>query len=118
MTAEALLCRQYIGWKKSHPGLKSGVTYLLTNLPRKNRLDMYYCYYATQVMHHMGGAAWNTWNDAMRQTLIETQESTGHQAGSWTPRLGHDLRGGRIYMTALVICTLEVYYRHMPLYGK
>jgi len=26
-------------------------------------------------------------------------------------------KGGRLYCTALAVMTLEVYYRHMPLYG-
>jgi hypothetical protein len=50
------------------------------------------------------------------------QEQSGHPAGSWAPRGGaiggdHDTReGGRIYMTSLALCTLEVYYRYLPLY--
>ena len=27
-------------------------------------------------------------------------------------------KGGRLYCTSLAAQTLEVYYRHMPLYGK
>ncbi len=116
MTAEGLLCRQYTGWKRNHAGLKSGVEYLLQNLPDKNRPNIYYWYYATQVMHHMGGEAWNKWNDVMRKLLVDTQELKGHSAGSWNFTQGHDASGGRLYATALAICSLEVYYRHMPLY--
>jgi len=38
---------------------------------------------------------------------------------SWSPHGadGHN-RGGRIYMTSLALLTLEVYYRHLPLYDK
>ena len=32
------------------------------------------------------------------------------------PRGGFAHRGGRLYMTSLAVCTLEVYYRHLPLY--
>jgi hypothetical protein len=120
MTAEALLCRQYGGWPQNHPGLVDGVRFLLADhLPRNNeRVNMYYVYYATQVMHHMGGDAWSTWNYQVRDILVDTQETKGHQAGSWTPVVGHDESGGRLYMTALAVCTLEVYYRHMPLYRQ
>lgn len=45
------------------------------------------------------------------------QDRVGHEAGSWRPRGNHDLMGGCLYMTALAACTLEVYYRHLPLYG-
>jgi hypothetical protein len=122
MTAEALLCRQYAGWPQDHPGLADGVSYLLENhlptLRDKRTQNLYYIYYATQVMHHMGGRSWEEWNDRIRDLLIDTQETRGHAAGSWTPRVGHDEAGGRLYQTALAVCTLEVYYRHLPLYRQ
>ncbi len=120
MTAEALLCRQYAGWPQDHPGLVDGVHYLLnSHLPRpKDRMNLYYVYYATQVMHHMGGQSWEEWNYAVRDILVDAQETKGHAAGSWTPRVGHDEAGGRLYQTSLAVCTLEVYYRHLPLYRQ
>ena len=121
MTAEGLLCREYLGWPRDHAGLGEGVKYLMQHLPNKNEQNIYYWYYGTQVLHHLGGDDWDKWNQAIRDTLLETQETVGHAAGSWTPRGGvnggHDVRtGGRIYMTALAVCTLEVYYRHLPIY--
>jgi hypothetical protein len=117
MTAEGLLCRQYSGWRHNHPVLKNGVDELLKNhLPTANNVYMYYWYYGTQVMHHMGGDHWRGWNKALRDLLVSLQSNDGHEAGSWAPGGGHDPQGGRLYMTALAVCTLEVYYRHMPLY--
>jgi hypothetical protein len=122
MTAEGLLCRQYLGWPASHQGLREGVDHLLENhLPNKYEPNIYYWYYGTQVMHHVGGEPWERWNNAMREALVELQVREGHEAGSWTPEGGiHgglDVNsGGRIYMTALAICSLEVYYRHLPIY--
>jgi len=55
MTAEALLCRQYLGWMHDDPRLRGGVDLLLRNLINYDEQDLYYWYYATQVMHHMGG---------------------------------------------------------------
>lgn len=123
MTAEALLCRQYLGWSHDEPGLRWGVEYLLDRLPDAEKPNVYYWYYATQVMHHYGGQEWEKWNRKMRQMLVDLQETKGHAAGSWAPRGrgvngGLSERGGRIYMTALAICILEVYYRHMPIYGR
>jgi hypothetical protein len=124
MTAEGLLCREYLGWPKDHPGLQTGVQLLLhDHLPDRRSSNIYLWYYATQVMHHLGGEEWETWNSAIRTALLEMQETQGHEAGSWDPRGGvstigrHDMQaGGRIYMTSLAICTLEVYYRHLPIY--
>lgn len=118
MTAQALLARQYLGWPKDHPGLRDGARFLLENHPpSKEEPDVYYWYYATQVMHHLGGDLWRQWNARMRRVLCDTQEAEGHEAGSWDPEGPFANRGGRLFMTSLAVCTLEVYYRHMPLYA-
>ncbi len=93
-----------------------GGDYLVGNLPNRISGDFYYWYYATQVMHNLGGDHWEQWNVAMRDLLVNTQEQHGHAAGSWPPMAGHDHSGGRLYATALAACILEVYYRHLPLY--
>jgi hypothetical protein len=122
MTAEGLLCRQYLGWHQDNPGLREGINALVqTFLPDKRRPNVYYWYYATQVIHHVGGEPWKRWNAAVREALLALQESEGHPAGSWAPRGGaigdiDTQTGGRIYMTSLALCTLEVYYRYLPLY--
>jgi len=119
MTAEALLCRQYLGWPKDHPGLKDGAKWLLENhLPDRKKPNVYYWYYGTQMMHHLGGSRWEKWNERMRQVLVDMQEKNGPAAGSWAPCGPFGDRGGRIYMTSLAACILEVYYRHMSLYRK
>ncbi|MCE9604738.1 MAG: terpene cyclase/mutase family protein [Planctomycetia bacterium] len=117
MTAEGLLCRLYSGWRTNFPPLVNGVDWLLkSHLPTAENINMYYCYYATQVMHHIGGDRWKKWNERTRKVLVELQATEGHMAGSWAPMEIHDRVGGRLYMTALAVCTLEVYYRHLPLY--
>ena len=117
MTAEGLLCRLYSGWRTDFPPLLHGADWLLKNhLPSEDDSNMYYWYYATQAMHHIGGERWRTWNERMRPLLIELQNKEGHQLGSWQPIGNHDRMGGRLYMTALAVCTLEVYYRHLPIY--
>ncbi len=124
MIAEGLLCREYLGWPADHPGLVEGSKHLLKHLPKASKPNIYYWYYATQTMHHLGGEEWETWNTAARDTLIELQSDKGHEAGSWDPvggaiNGGHDVHaGGRLYMTSLAICTLEVYYRHLPIYRR
>jgi len=52
MTAVGALCRQYMGVNPRNPGLLSGVKKLRQNPPGKTG-NIYYEYYATQVMHHM-----------------------------------------------------------------
>lgn len=123
-TAVGLLCRMYLGWTRDQPALGEGVAYLASIGPSPQ--NMYYNYYATQVLHHWGGDEWEKWNAAMRDQLVSTQDHTGHAAGSWSP-LNDDgsardphgsAAGGRLYTTCLSILTLEVYYRHLPLYQR
>jgi hypothetical protein len=126
MTAEGLLCRQYLGWQKSHPALLDGVSYLVQpdNLPSwtAGKRNVYYWYYATQVLHNMQGPAWDTWNNKLRDEIVRNQNKTGKLSGSWHPTqpkgdpFENADKAGRLYITAMCILTLEVYYRHMPLY--
>ncbi|HEY0983283.1 prenyltransferase/squalene oxidase repeat-containing protein [Schlesneria sp.] len=115
MTAVGLLSRMYLEWK-DNGRLAAGVRLLDEHGPDYN--DMYYNYYATQVMHHWGGAEWDRWNLVMRERLIRTQIQEGHATGSWDVADYHGRGGGRLYMTTLALLTLEVYYRHLPLYQK
>jgi hypothetical protein len=119
MTAEALLCRQYLGWKRDDERLLKGVAYILEHPIGQSNNDVYYWYYATQVCHHMEGEAWRRWNEAMKRELPARQEKSGAESGSWSPR--HDEWGaqyGRLYTTCLSTYNLEVYYRHLPIYTK
>lgn len=119
MTAEALLCRVYLGWKRSEPGLGEGVRWLIeSHAPSASEPDFYYWYYGTQTLHHFGGPEWEKWNLAMREILVSTQEKSGQNAGSWPPRDQHAQTGGRIYTTSLAVCSLEVYYRHLPVFRQ
>ncbi len=79
--AIGLLCRMYLGWKHDHPGLLQGCTQLSQRGPLEGQ--MYYNYYATQVLHHFGGEEWKQWNARMRDSLVGAQSKQGHTAGSW-----------------------------------
>ena len=119
MTAEAILCRYYLGHGRNASTIDTGINHLIDkHLPNRSGENIYYLYYGTQVMHHYGGPEWDLWNDQMRELLISTQHSNGHRRGSWTPKENHDRQGGRLYATAMAICCLEVYYRHLPIFRK
>ncbi|MEM8734558.1 MAG: hypothetical protein AAGG44_10075, partial [Planctomycetota bacterium] len=79
--------------------------------------SVYYWYYATQVMHHVGGTLGDRWNVAMKATIPARQAKAGKEAGSWSPNKdAFGASGGRLYVTCLNIYCLEVYYRHLALY--
>jgi hypothetical protein len=129
MSAVGLLCREYLGWGPKNPTLAAGVENLKKNAPTKGRGNIYYFYYATQVVHFFGGEDWTAWNlgakaadgsrrQGMRDILIDTQDNTPAPTnGSWPADPDQTGRaGGRLTCTCLSLLTLEVYYRHLPLY--
>ncbi|MEZ6117017.1 MAG: hypothetical protein R3C28_10655 [Pirellulaceae bacterium] len=126
MTAVGLLMRLYTGWSRDKAEMMAGADYLLENLPsvemedNASQRDTYYWYYATQVMFHMRGEYWEKWNQALHPLLVDTQIIEGPLAGSWDPFYPVADRwaphGGRLYVTTLNLLSLEVYYRHLPIY--
>ena len=125
MTAVGLLMRMYTGWRRDHPAMIRGADYLSQRLPAIGsptdpQRDTYYWYYATQVMFHMRGEYWDRWQDQLHPLLVTSQEQEGPLAGSWDPDRPLTDRwapyGGRLYVTTLNLLSLEVYYRHLPIY--
>jgi Squalene-hopene cyclase C-terminal domain/Prenyltransferase and squalene oxidase repeat len=121
MSAEALLVRQYLGWPRDTPALIDGVKGVSNHLLKDPERNIYYWYYATQLLHNMQNAAWKEWNPRVRNGLVKIQVvGDGCDNGSWDPnqptpdRWGGSM--GRHYTTAMSILTLEVYYRYLPLY--
>ena len=125
MTAESMLMRMYLGRKREDPQLIEGAEYLMANLPADGTPEeplrnCYYWYYATQVMFQMQGPYWTAWNERFRPLLQNSQESAGDLTGSWHPSKPVQDRwgaaAGRMYVTAMHLLMLEVYYRHLPLF--
>jgi hypothetical protein len=121
MSAVGLLCRQYLqSWGPQNIRMIKGVENHIKAQGFKAK-DMYYSYYATQVMHHFGGQAWKDWNDKMRAVLVRDQDKSGtSMKGSWSSErtAAHNPAGGRMMATSLSLLTLEVYYRYLPLYYR
>jgi hypothetical protein len=155
LTAVGLLCRYYVdGWGPNNAGMAEGSiglfgapkadaanTITKTDRTRAPRLlaqvkanpgmpEMYYYYYATQVVHFFGGQEWQEWNEGpkdatgkrlggMRDWLVTVQSKNGNDTGSWNPDPGTiGSHCGRVGSTCLSLLTLEVYYRHLPLYKR
>ncbi len=121
MSAEALLVRQYLGWPRESKDLSKGVKNVSTHLLKDGERNIYYWYYATQLLHNMQNLAWKDWNPRVRNALVAMQiGGSGCDRGSWDPnkplrdRWGGEI--GRLYTTSMSIMTLEVYYRYLPLY--
>ncbi|WP_439628072.1 hypothetical protein [Gemmata sp.] len=137
-TATGLLCRYLIdGWGPDNAGMMEGVFGLMPRAPAagpgsapKRIDDVYFLYHATQVVRYFEGDEWETWNRGpkgalgvrtlgTRDWLVGLQHMDGDEAGSFDPDaawVGKHL--GRLGTTAFAVLTLEVYYRHLPLYKR
>ncbi len=132
-TAIGLLCRYYAdGWRAATPGFAEGTAGLFRRAPDAaggHPLDLYYYYYATQVVRFHGGDEWRDWNEGRKQPdgtrkggmpdwLIKLQNRTPADRGSWDPEPGwFGQHCGRLGTTAVCLLTLEVYYRYAPEQG-
>ncbi len=124
-SAVGLLCRQYLGWGPRQPAMRKGIEQLLKpeSFPSKTAPNIYFLFYATQVMHHAGGKYWEAWNPKTRDLLLDLQDQgttpgLAHQKGSFSPRGdAYAKQGGRLMFTSLALVTLESYYYTVPLYG-
>jgi hypothetical protein len=117
MTAEAWVCRQFLGVGGPGPASSEAARHLLRNESDRGPTNIYYWYYATLALYQHGGEDWDRWNSKNRDRLVQLQCQTGHQTGSWEPDGSiYGAKGGRIYCTALAALTLEVYYRYLRLY--
>lgn len=134
VAAVGILLRIYLGMKDAEP-IQNGALRLLANRPDwdgmvKKRTEgdasikamidnnIYYWYYGTLAMFHLGGEYWQKWNEALKENLLNKQCLVGHRAGSWDPDDGWmSQEGGRIYSTTLNVLNLEIYYRYIPTFA-
>lgn len=123
LTPVGLLSRYYMQeMNPRHPAFGRGVDFIKQFPPQKGYFDMYYYYYATQVVHFFEGPDWHKfWNPKMRDMLIDLQNKGGddEKRGSWEKDQGFiGSQCGKLGTTCLALLTLEVYYRHLPLYKR
>lgn len=116
-TAIGLLSMIYMDVHPQHPGMEVAVQRLLQQGPSGN--DMYYTYYANQVMYQHGGAPWEQWKQTTEQLLHGSQAKIDHMDGSWFLPGDHgSQKGGRVYCTVMALLCLEENYRHMRLFNN
>ncbi|MBM3984940.1 MAG: terpene cyclase/mutase family protein [Planctomycetes bacterium] len=134
MTAVGVLCRIFGDPDLNRPGNLEMITKgidLMSALPplwsddAPGRRDFYYWYYGTYALYQCntpeipkGKAAWKAWEDTLIETIAEHQHREGERKGSWDPQAdpwGRD--GGRVYSTAILALTMEVFYRYDSVVG-
>ncbi len=131
MTAVGLLCRIYIDKNEGDAMLEKHAKLIVKDPPtwdetkaKEKTIDSYYWYYATLALFlykdGAGAKYWKAWNESMKDALCNHQKirKDGCADGSWDPALDRwGFAGGRVYMTAINVLTLEVYYRYESVFG-
>ncbi|MCA8997288.1 MAG: terpene cyclase/mutase family protein [Planctomycetaceae bacterium] len=121
MTAEGLLCRQWLGWPKHHPAMRRGMAFLVEekNLPvwARGQRNLYAWYYTAQTLHNLDGPEWRDWYGRTSSLIVKEQ-----LRGSWHPFrpqgafMERSRDGGRLYLTVMCVLVLETPFRHAPIY--
>ncbi len=136
LTAIGALMRLMRGWSPTDPKIQKSIEYVVyreLNDPADDgpeSTDVYFNYYATNLLFYAQSGLWPAWNERMKQIYLSTQAKEGHEAGSWFAHVpdiegngftskesDHNLNtvGGRLYTTTMAALTLEVYYRILPI---
>jgi len=74
------------------------------------QIDPFKLYYSTYGMYYMGGKDWDNWHEALKRTACEMQDTT-IASGAWILNDGWSQCAGDVYSTALMIMSMQVYYR-------
>lgn len=119
LTAVGLFCRFFLGQDpKETEVMKKAADTLLTKPPvwaKDGSIDHYYWYYASYALYQMGGNYWTQWQKHLNTAVVKTQRNDGNFKGSWDPIGAWGEDGGRVYSTAILVLTLEAYYRYTKL---
>jgi hypothetical protein len=118
MTAEALVCRQFLAAENRPAALAEAATYIVEEKPGDGQSNLYYWYYGTLALFQRQGPEWEAWNAALQRELLYSQRQDGQRRGSWDPDPLWGGYGGRVYSTSMAALSLEVYYRYLPLHGR
>jgi len=127
MTAIGLICKIFMGNKRSHPYCIGAANRLLRSIPEydegANKIKyttgaeypVYYWYYGSLAMYQMGGRFWRRWSRPLLTEGLPNVQVKGDvcEFGSWDCD-NLDSIGGRVYTTAMGVLTLETFYRYLP----
>jgi hypothetical protein len=97
-----------------HPEAAAAAEFLTANLTTENtRYPYYAAYYAAQAAFQAGGPTWQAvWPPTMDRLLAQQMPDGGWPAS----RTGEE--PGRVYSTSMVVLTLTVPYRLLPIYQR
>jgi hypothetical protein len=128
MTAVAVLCRIFADETLARPGARDlvakGAAVISRTPPiwsddRPGRRDFYYWYYGSYALYQVGNKPWRDWEVTLVPAVAKHQHDRGEQRGSWDPQVDPwGGEGGRVYSTAILALTMEVFSRYPTVLGS
>jgi hypothetical protein len=117
--AAGLLATQVLGIGGDAAEAVAFVSRLHMCLPgEEKKPDCVARFWATLALHYAGGATWEKWRGKLRAAASGHQATGGCADGSLSPNdPAADAWGrasGRLFVTAMSVVSIEVYYRHLP----
>ncbi len=117
LTAVGLMCRFFLDQDPEQtPVMLEAANRILEKPPvwndKDGSIDHYYWYYGTYALYQMGKRHWTEWSQKLTGAVVKTQRKDGNFKGSWDPIDAWGEDGGRVYSTAILVLTLEAYYRY------
>jgi len=115
-TQMGLLCQLYLGVPKSHAAVQQYVnSHMAPDVVDNNYYSYWPLYgnmHGTQLRYFVGGAQWQTWNQAIQAQVLATQSQAGHAKGSFEipSGRGEQASGGRLAVTVLSLLCLEPHF--------
>jgi hypothetical protein len=121
MTAVGISIRAAIGEDVSQSPIAAKGALLLSRVPPRWKddggIDMYYWYYGTTALAHVGGKHWRSWQQALVKAVVPAQRTDGDPCGydgSWDPVGPWGPDGGRVYATAVMALALGTVLHASP----
>jgi hypothetical protein len=115
MTAMALLGRELCQEKKT-PARAKGRKLLASSLPTWDARyqNLYYWHAATRALSYARPKERAQWNKALFAALLANQRTQGCAKGSWRATAEWCQAGGRVYATAINVCSLLAATEELP----
>lgn len=116
MTAVALMCQYFLGEDPQEKPIMLRQADLIASKPpvwdeARGSIDHYYWYYGSYALFQAGKKHWRDWSRKLTDAVVNTQRKDANFKGSWDPAGAWGDDGGRVYSTAILVLTLEAYYR-------
>ena len=126
LTAVGMLSRMFLGEDpKTSDAIGKGADRCASLVPAWNTadgsVDMHYWYFGSVAIFRVGGARWKAWEAAMKPAIVDTQRRDTEfcaYKGSWDPVDVWGEEGGRVYATAMMCLSLELWYRYDKVFGS